>query len=199
MTLRQQKLVLYFLDMLESYLRYKDALPVFDKAKKFHSKKELIKMLLWLFPDRYTGEELETFQEKQLYEALVCDYNILLYLIDVWKTKLSAVVRFSQQEVDEFFYYVKSEPHYLRDKPVEQWDGYDRSNYLALLAKSGVTRQVFALFTSEVKEEDKYIVTSAPTVFYDTRQEAEDEVDRCITEENYTKGDLVVYALWKIK
>ena len=62
-----------------------------------------------------------------------------------------------------------------------------------------VTKRVYALFSSAVAEEHKYILDSPPTEFYDTKEEAETEITRLIQKENYSETDLVVYPLWKIK
>jgi len=89
--------------------------------------------------------------------------------------------------------------HYLYSKPTNLWDGYDGSNYISLLAKAGFTIPVYGIYDALVKEKDKYIVDSPPKTFYDTKAEAQAEITRLIKQEKYSKGELVVYPLWKIK
>ncbi|WP_299676286.1 hypothetical protein [uncultured Dokdonia sp.] len=113
--------------------------------------------------------------------------------------KLSQPISFSDEEVDALFTKTNNQIHYLYMKPTSEWDSYDRNNYISLLYKAGFTIQVYGIYSSSVKEEDKYIVESPPKVFYDTKEEAEAEITRLIEKENYNKGDLVVYPLYKIK
>ena len=89
--------------------------------------------------------------------------------------------------------------HYLRDKPVEEWDDYDVSNYYSILYKHGKTRRVFAIYTSDVKEEDKYVVTTQPSFFFDTREEAEEELERCYEQGLNKWVSLQILSLWKIE
>ena len=199
MTLKQQRLLLYFFEVLEAHLRFTDALPLSKEVKQFLTREECIDIALWLSPERYHRGELEKFDDEKLHQALVTDYNILLYIIHKWEVRLSKSITFSDAEVDALFTRTNNQIHYLYTKPTAQWDSYDRSNYIALLYKAGFTIQVYGIYSSSVKEEDKYIVDSPPKKFYDTKEEAEAELQRCITEENFKEGDLVVYPLYKIK
>ena len=199
MNLKQQGLCLYFFEVLEANLRDCDAVPVSSKVKSFLTRDESIAIILWLSPERYHKAELETFTDEKLYEALVTDYNILLYLIHKWRVRLSQPITFSNQEVDALFTRTNNEIHYLYTKPTSSWDGYDRNNYIALLAKAGFTIQVYGIYSSSVKERDKYNVDSPPKVLYDTKEEAQTELNRLIQKENYRENDLVIYPLFKIK
>ncbi len=66
------------------------------------------------------------------------------------------------------------EMHYLNFKAIESWDQYDWSNYKSLKSKAtSYIKRVFAFFTDDIEEEDKYIVTSPPKLFFETREKAE--------------------------
>jgi len=199
MTLKQQRLLLYFFEVLEVNIRDADAHPISAVVKELLTRDECIDIVLWLSPERYHKGELESFDDDKLHSALVTDYNILLYIIHKWQLHLSKSITFSDQEIDALFTRTNNEMHYLYLKPTKFWDGYDRSNYIALLAKAGFTIQVYGIYSSAVKEEDKYIVDSPPKKFYDTKEEAQTEITRLVTHENYSKDDLVLYPLYKIK
>lgn len=199
MTLKQQRLFLYFFEVLEAHLRFSKSLPLSKEVKEFLSRDDCIDIALWSFPKQYHRQELENFDDEQLHSVLVTDYNILLYIIHKWELHLSQSITFSDEEVDMLFTRTHNEMHYLYSKPTKLWDGYDRSNYISLLNKAGFTIQVYGIYSLSVKEEDKYIVKSPPKVFYDTKEEAEAEIRRCITEENSDEESFVIYPLYKIK
>lgn len=199
MTLKQQRLLLYFFEVLEAHLRFSQSLPLSKEIKELLLRDDCIDIILWLWPERYHTGELEKLDDQKLHEALVTDYNILLYIIYKWEVQLSKSITFSDKEIDDLFTRTHNEMHYLYSKPTKFWDSYDRSNYIALLYKAGFTIQVYGIYDAMVKEEDKYIVDSPPKKFYDTKVEAEAEITRLIEKENYNEGDLVVYPLYKIK
>jgi hypothetical protein len=93
---------------------------------------------------------------------------------------------------------VNLEMHYLATKRVEAWDEYDRSNYHSILRKTGKTKRVFALYFSEVKEEDKYKVTTPPSLLFDTSKEAKEELERLIQEEKFKAGELKILPLLQL-
>ena len=84
----------------------------------------------------------------------------------------------------------------MASKPVEEWDEYDTSNYRSLLVKTGTTKKVFAIFTSDVLAEDVYAVTTKPSYFFDTKEEAESEINNILVEGKFTRDELVVHSLW---
>lgn len=102
-------------------------------------------------------------------------------------------------EVQNFFDSRMLNTHYLSDKPVEQWDKYDVNNYYSLLFKHGKTKKVYAIFTSDVKDEDKYVVTTQPSFFFDTKAEAEAELNRICLGTKQSKSDFIIHSLWKIE
>jgi|TARA_B110000037_G_C17127386_1_gene508859 hypothetical protein len=118
-------------------------------------------------------------------------------VIEQWKQQITARPTMSQNEVHEFFDKFQLGTHYLRDKPVQEWDSYDVSNYYSILYKRGKVRRVFAIFTDDVNEQEKYIVTTSPSQFFDTKEEAEDELQKCY--EQGLHDSLKVMSLWKIE
>jgi TATA-box binding protein (TBP) (component of TFIID and TFIIIB) len=81
---------------------------------------------------------------------------------------------------------------------VADWDDYDRSNYRSLMVKTGTTKKVYAIFTSEVLAEDVYAVTTQPSYFFDTKEEAEVEIENIIAKGEFKSDDLVIHSLWRL-
>ncbi|GGI58454.1 hypothetical protein [Winogradskyella haliclonae] len=199
MTLKQQRLLLYFFEVLETNIRDADAHPISQSVKDCLTRDDCIDIALWLSPERYHKNQLETFDDAKLHKALVTDYNVLLYIINKWQLRLSESISFSDEEIDALFTRTNNQMHYLYSKPTKLWDSYDRSNYISLLNKAGFTIKAYGVYSSEVKESDKYIMDSLPKKFYDTKEEAETEIARLVQNKIFNEGDLTVYSLYKIK
>lgn len=197
MTIKERKRILYFLEALMVNIESIEDEKISREFLNLFSRKELVEMVLWFHND-YDKNMLTEKNDFELLELLQDDTNILAYVIEKWKDNIIATPTLSQEEVHEFFNHFNLWSHYLKDKPIEQWDEYDTSNYYSLLFKHGKTKRVFAVFTSDVKDEDKYLVTTGPNYFFDTEIEAQEEIQRCIEQENFEEGDLKVMSLWKI-
>jgi hypothetical protein len=197
MNLKQRRLIGHFLEMLKKRMEKRVVPKISSIFLNYFTRPELIDMVLWLYSN-YDKAFLSEKSDKELLELIGDDMNVLSYTIERWNESITATPTMSQTEVHKFFNQIQIDPHYLRDKPIGEWDEYDRSNYYSILFKHGKTRRVFAIFTSSVKNQDKYIVTSPPKTFYDTKEEAETELKRCIEEEKFKEGDLKILSLWKI-
>ncbi len=198
MTIKERKRVLYFLEALMVNLESHENHQISSEFLNLFSRTELIEMVLWLHTN-YDKSMLTEKTNAELLQLLNDDANVLAFVIEQWKSNISLVPKLTQTEVDDFFERMPITIHYLRDKPVEEWDDYDVSNYYSILYKHGKTRRVFAIYTSDVKEEDKYVVSTQPSFFFDTREEAEEELGRCY-EQGLNKWDsLQILSLWKIE
>lgn len=198
MRIKERKRILYFLETLLVNLESHEDHQISSEFLNLFSRKELVEMVLWLHTN-YDKSMLTEKTDAELLLLLNDDANVLAFVIEQWKSNISLVPKLTQTEVDDFFELMPISIHYLRDKPVEEWDDYDVSNYYSILYKHGKTRRVFAIYTSDVKEEDKYVVSTQPSFFFDTREEAEEELERCIGQEKFEKGDLKILSLWKIE
>ncbi|WP_155912573.1 hypothetical protein [Mesoflavibacter zeaxanthinifaciens] len=196
MTIKERKRILYFLEALMVNLESHEDNHVSAEFLNLFSRKELMDMVLWLHTN-YDKSMLAEKTDAELLELLNDDSNILAYVIEQWKANISAVPKLTQDDVFEFFERIPIYIHYLRDKPVEEWDDYDVSNYYSLLFKHGKTKRVFAIFTSDVKDEDKYAVTTQPSFFFDTKEEAQEELERICLESKRSKSDFTIHSLWK--
>lgn len=198
MTIKERKRILYFLEALLVNLESHQENQINPEFLNLFSRTELMDMVLWLYSN-YDKSMIVEKTDAELLELLLDNANVLAYVIEQWKENISAVPKLTQDEVNELFEKMPISIHYLRDKPVEQWDDYDVSNYYSLLFKHGKTKRVFAIFPSDVKDEDKYAVTTKPSFFFDTKEEAEAEINNIIAERKFAREDLVVYSLWLLQ
>lgn len=197
MTIKQRKLILHFLEMLEHQLESRKVTAINSIFLQLFSRKELIEIVLWLFTN-YDKSMLSEKTDAELLKLIGDDANVLSFVIEQWKNNIRAVPKLTPEEVHRFFDEIQLDIHYLRHKPVEEWDDYDVSNYYSILFKRGKTKRVFAIFTSDVKDEDKYAVTTQPSFFFDTKEEAEQEVERICKETKQGASNFVIHKLWKI-
>ncbi len=197
MTIRERKLVLHFLELLEKQLENRKITEINPVFLNLFSRKGLIEIVLWLFAN-YDRSMLTEKTDTELLELIGDDTCVLSFLIQKWKNSISAVPKLTKDEVHQFFDKIQIDPHYLRDKPIEQWDSYDVSNYYSILFKRGKTKRVYAIFTSDVKDGDKYAVTTKPSYFFDTKEEAEEELERICKETKQSKSDFIIHSLWQI-
>lgn len=199
MKIKQQKLILHFLKQLEVELLKNRSEVLNEIFNNFFNKEELIEILHHTFFDQDLEEhQIETLNNSQLLELIGGDYFILSYLIQKIEIDITSVLRITKVDVDEYFQRTRNELHYLASKPIDHWDTYDLSNYQNLLVKTGTAKKVFAIFTSDVLAEDVYAVTTKPSYFFDTEEEAEAEIKNIISKGKFTHKDLVVHSLWKL-
>ena len=197
MTIKQRKLILHFLETLEHQLESRKVTAINPIFLQLFSRKELIEIALWLFTN-YDKAMLSEKTDEELLKLIGDDANVLSFVLKRWKNNINAVPKLTQEEIHSFFDEIQLDIHYLRHKPVEEWDDYDISNYYSILFKRGKTKRVFAIFTSDVKDEDKYAVTTQPSFFFDTKEEAEQEVKSICKENKQRASDFVIHTLWKI-
>ena len=198
MTIRERKQILYFLEALLVNLESHEENQISSELSNLFSREECIDMVLWLHSN-YDKRMLAEKTEAELLELLNDDANILSYVIEQWRNNMNAVPQLTQDKVDALFDKMPVDIHYLRDKPVDEWDDYDVNNYYSLLFKHGKTRRVFAIYTSDVNEKDKYLVTTKPSYFFDTKEEAEAEIENIVAQRQFTKEELIVHQLWLLQ
>ncbi len=96
-----------------------------------------------------------------------------------------------QQDVQFLLDFLNLNTHYLSSKPIETWDEYDYSNYKSLRLKAtSHLRRVYALYSSSVKEEDKYRLDSPPGKYFESRKKAEALLNEA------SRKNTKVYAVW---
>lgn len=198
MTIKQQKQILYFLEAFLINIENKEENSVSNELSNLFSKKELIEIVLWLYPN-YKKPAVISKTKATLLELIGDDANILSFVIDDWKKKMYQVPKLTQEQVTAFLEELQLQLHYLYNKPVPSWDSYDISNYHSILNKHGKTQRVFAIYTADVKAKDKYSVTTLPSLFFDTKIEAEQELIDFCKQQKLDPMDYVIHWLWIIK
>ncbi|TCP25131.1 hypothetical protein EV195_104164 [Tenacibaculum skagerrakense] len=196
MKLRNYKRILFFLNRLESFLESEKEAKTSVELTSYYTDSELREIIHWLYRDVWSKNALGFMERPQLLELINSNYGILLWTIHSLEKSMTDTPNITQSDVDTFFQRTQNELHYLASKPVEEWDEYDTSNYRSLLVKTGTTKKVFAIFTSDVLAEDVYAVTTKPSYFFDTKAEAEEEIDNILIEGKFTRDELVVHSLW---
>lgn len=196
MKIRTIKRILYFLKDLEHTIETSGNPNVSNELIKHFTDSELREMILWEYKDSWSKNALGFLPRNELIDLISGDCNILRWTIYDLESKIISLPNYSQNEVDHYFENTQNQIHYLASKPVKNWDEYDISNYRSLMIRTGTTKRVFAIFTSDVLAEDVYAVTTKPSYFFDTKKEAEDEIKNIVAEGKFTQEDLVVHSLW---
>lgn len=198
MTIKERKRILYFLEICMCNMESHEDNSINNEFLNLFSRAELIDMVLWLYKN-FNITILNEKTDLELLELVNDDANVLAYVIEKWKENINSFPKLEQKEVNTFFAKMQNEIHYLAHKPIEEWDSYDVSNYYSLMAKTGTTKKVYGIFTSDVLEEDVYAVTTKPALLFDTKEEAEVEMNNMVAKGQFSKEELVVHALWLIK
>jgi hypothetical protein len=138
----------------------------------------------------WTAEDIECIKQF-LHKRPTNEHNSILEHYCVPFHRHSLMTNLHQADVHTLLSFLRLEPHYLAAKPLEQWDEYDWANYQSLEWKA--TRrltQVFAIYSDDVREEDKYVVTTKPTVFYASLEEARG------SRKDASQENTNIYSLW---
>jgi len=130
-------------------------------------------------------------------EAKSGDYNHLLATI-VNHCEANEKESIDPKEVWSVLEQLGLQTHYLASKVIADWDSYDYSNYRSLQRKAGKSKKVFAIFDADVLDEDKYAVTTKPPFFFETKEEAEEELQRICIETKRSPSDFIIHTLWKL-
>lgn len=198
MTLREKRRILYLLELLSQLLVERKLSEINPVLLRLFSRAELIEMAVSFYPKLGEETSLSAQNKDQLVELLRDHTGTLSYLIQQWKEGMVSVPKVTQEEVWYFLDTLQIGAHYLRDKPVESWDSYDVANYYSLLSKRGVIRRAFAIFTSDVQAEDVYTVTTAPSLFFDSQGEAEEELRHICLNNQADASEYVIHPLWRM-
>ena len=196
MEIRKQKRILLFLKDLRGFLMDNDGELQLPHLLSHYTDSELRDMVKFIYEDKWNQVALDLMPRNELEKLILTDFQVLKWTIHQFEQQMVAIPKYSQDDVDSFFKRTQNEMHYLASKPVCEWDTYDLSNYRSLMIKTGTTKKVFAIFTSDVLKEDVYAVTTKPSYYFDTREEAENEIKEIEAKGTFTSDELVVHSLW---
>lgn len=199
MTIKQQKVLIRLLQQYLTLMEEHDVESIDPNWEGFFSRKELLAMIDFLYEeDDLKKYKLSNMENDELSKFIHSDYQVIRYIIHTLEQDIVATPTISGKEINEFFTRIGMETHYLMYKPPFQWDEYDRSNYYSLLFRHGKTKKVYAIFTSDVDEKDKYAVTTKPSFFFDTQEEAQAELEKIIAERRFSKDELKIMTLYQL-
>jgi len=199
MTIKERKTIIFFLKQYFDGVEKSKLQELDEFFINFFSRAELIEILEHSYFDKDLAElKIETLENSDLLELIGDNYFILTYTIDKIERSITASPTLTESEKTKFFTDREMELHYLYSKPTEQWDEYDVSNYYGLLWKHGKTKRVWAIFASDVNDEDKYAVTTKPSFFFDAEDEAIAEIESILKEKKFQRDELKVMSLWQI-
>jgi len=148
-------------------------------------------VILGLFVDQakkegWTEEEIEAVTK----EAKSKDYE---YLSQTIKNHCEVKEqRITYEEIWEVLSQLGQHTHYLANKPIADWDGYDRSNYRWLLIKSGKLRKMYGIYGSNVSQNDVDTVTSHPNFYFRKEEEANAVMQQLIADGLFKPEELHV-------
>lgn len=161
-----------------------------------YTKDELMDIIRWAYaPTVPQWIQFDKMSEQELLDAIGDDFYILAYEIEQARLDLHQTMKFTPKRVFDTLVQLGLETHYLMQKPIAEWDEYDSANYRALSHKAGNPTPVFGIYDSAVMEEDKYIVTTPPSKFYNTEREAMDTLAELIKSGQLKEGEAKVMML----
>lgn len=199
MKIRTIKRMLYFLKDLENTIVTPGSLNVSKELIKHFTDSELREMIFWLHKDSWSKNALGFLPRQELIDLISGDCEILRWTIYDLESKITNFPNYSQKEIDHYFEKTQNQMHYLASKPAQDWDEYDISNYRSLMIKTGTSKKVFGIFSSDVLAEDVYAVTTKPSYFFDTKEEAEAEIENLLRQDNFKRDELTIHSLWQIQ
>lgn len=185
----------YFLKVLEKRLSNEKQETVHPLFFKLFTKEELVEILSWLYngniPQSYIISQMSA---QEVLDAIASERSILVYIVQLWDKELEEQDKMDHQNVFATLNQLGLQTHYLADKPLPDWDEYDRSNFKSLLNKSGKLIPRYGIFDANVKEQDKYCCTT-PAKRYNTEWEAQMMLALLIAEGGFCEGELKVMEL----
>lgn len=193
---KRRLVVQYFLRKLKQRMET-DEVGTMDKVwLNIYTKDDLMDIAKWLYvptvPEWLSFDEMD---KEELLEAIGDDFHILSYEIEQARLELYESTKITPQSVFRTLEQLGQESHYLRDKPIAEWNEYDYSNYRVLSHKAGNPVPVFGIYDSSVSEEDKYFVTTPPPKFFTTEEEATQALSEMIKTGQHKKGEAKVMML----
>lgn len=153
------------------------------------SDQDLLAILKNQSEDLWKQEVAKDFSRSHISVLIASDYEIMRWQVQQSKEAIPELCVFNQEWVDAFFERIQQEMHYLAHKPCHEWDEYDLANYKAIMKKTNVAQSCYALYTNDISHHDALAVTTMPTLFFDTREEAQ------VTIKDKDE-EFVIYELW---
>ena len=113
----------------------------------------------------------------ELYDLVMDGQLLIKCFLDRWDKERDLLQSCKPEAVQATLSQLCLHGHYLGEKSVSQWDGYDLSNYRSLQLRSGRLIKVYGIYDALVSEEDVMNITSPPKRLYDDRAFAQVALD----------------------
>jgi len=175
-------------EFLRDFLKLKHSLDqqgISDDWKHFFTRDELIEVLNDIYGDDLSKHiNIETTPCSKLLIAINDDMFLLEHLLNRVNTCLDigVGVEISRLSISTVLDQLGLPIHYLREKRIKTFDRYDLSNMENLYRKAGWLKSVYGIYDSMVKQSDIRQVSSHPSLFYDSRSDALEELSRMIVD-----------------
>lgn len=102
----------------------------------------------------------------------------------------------NKKELSELLDQLGLQLHYLAEKPIDSWDGYDRSNYRALQLKAGKVQRKFGIYDLTVSQKEVSRVTSPPGEFFDTYHLAQTALEDLVRSGTIRSGQTHILSVY---
>jgi hypothetical protein len=104
-----------------------------------------------MLKNAYTNERLieldiDSKDVDELYDLVMDGQLLIKHFLDRWDNERDLLQSCKPEAVQATLNQLCLHLHYLGDKPVSQWDGYDLSNYRSLQLKSGRLIKVYGIY-----------------------------------------------------
>ena len=195
MDIEQRKLILHFLQMLDSTWELALGHTINPLFRNFFDRDGLLEMVKWLHT-HYSDDFLVNKTDQELLGFMGSEKNILLYLIHQMEMGIVSTVTLSPEEVNNAFDGFGLGAHYLRYKPSMEWDEYDKANYYSLLFKHGKVKKAYVVVEAK---ENGHAVSTHSEFFFDTEEEANEEMTQLYEQGDYPWDKLKVISLWRLQ
>ncbi len=186
------------LEVLKRYIDISEHLSCFEPIPFHFTRPELIEIIKW----KYGGPALDALDlsklnDQELIQAAGEEEEVLRYFIEKFERQIRIISELTQSEKDTFFDKYSLGDHYLNTKPIEVWDEYDHASYIALIFKYGKAKKVYGIYLSHVQDKELPFVTTQPSYFFCTPEEAKAEMEKILLESDYQPEELSIKSLYK--
>ena len=138
----------------------------------FLIQEELSDILKWTFkdnPEMY--HQIDGFENEDILEVLN-NLHLIRYYYHKWEQEIKLVSSITVDQVNDTLNQLGHHNHYLRFKPIADWNEYDYNNYIVLSGKAGKVYTVYGIYDVTVEMEDAKNATSQPKRFFETYDKA---------------------------
>ena len=160
---------------------------------------EVFEIMQWKYRDPFLEiVRLRRTDPTQLRKFISEHSETLRYFIEKWSKRIQQSPELSYREKEDFFGKYGIEDHYLNFKSIDKWHSSDEETFIALLFTHGKAEEVYAVFLLDPDNTAFHAVSTQDTFFFDTTEEAEEEVQKLTEERGYSPGMLRIQSLFKI-